>query len=232
MRPEQMQFLESINADLRHSLTVASQDFIEVNDLIKKHYLHVKQDKIDTNCFTVDQTRIEAMIGGLQYMDVFSQRVEHLIVCHQRMMNNDLGQDFAESYFHLHVFHAMTIELDLLKSIGSIKALLEEEKNYLNGIGRVNWTDQVFFSHISSIKFILKNTIDRLREAGGDTNKLPIPALSDEHVRILNSLYTMESERIVLSWFLQAMPHGTWEDLHQFYAGAIYQVNEENTELF
>jgi len=172
------------------------------------------------------------MMSHLQYMDIFSQRVDHLIRTHERMMASPGAGNFEESIFNLHVFQSMTIEQDLLTSISSIKEILSDLQNYLNDDGKAALSVDGYFCRTSGIRRVLQNTITQLEQSGGDKGRLPLPPLNENQIEILNSLYTMESERVVLRWFLNAMPRGTWEDLLHCYENMISQVANDSPELF
>jgi len=229
MTESRMQFLENVNTELKKMVQLAETDFVAVNTLLKTYYSNRAIVATDSKAIADAETKMEAMMGGLQYMDVFSQRVSHLVSTHNQMLSNDLAQNFADSFFHLHVFQSMTIELDLLQSISSIKSLLVDIIDHVDSLKN---TSDPFFGNTPLIKQTLQRTIDTLLQAGGETAHLPIPSLAATQVAILNSLYTMESERIVLNWFLNSMPTGTWENLLEYYELEIHQTAADNTELF
>ena len=92
--------------------------------------------------------------------------------------------------------------------------------------------DDDIFNNMHIIKEKLQTTIAALRLAGGETKHLPLPTLTEEQISILSSLYSMESERVVLNWFLSSMPDGTWEQLMLYYEAEINKVGDDNMELF
>lgn len=223
-------FLDTINHNLNSAVRLAEADYRTVNEALKKYYNYKSGPKAEVNA-EVDM-KIEAMMGGLQYMDVFTQRVDHLVTTHQRMAVNDLDQEFKESFFQLHIFQSLTIELDLIRSITMVKSLLSDVKEYLVVSGSPEHELEGVFPNLKVIKEILMSAIVSLKEAGGETHDLSIPPLTKDQVMILSSLYTMESERMVLSWFLNSMPDGTWNDLMTCYEEEFTNIKEENTELF
>ena len=219
-------FLESVNHDLKSVVQMAEVDFVAVNDFL------VRFCKKSQGVHTTMATKIEAMMCGLQYMDVLKQRMDHLILTHQKMLTTPLAINFEGSFFHLHVFQSLTVELDLLRSIKSIKSLLCDLNDWAHGNGVQTLSNEEYFSRTSRIKNILRKTMNALILEGGDTRHLPIPALTPEQIGLLNSLYTMESERVVLEWFLKSMPSGTWEELLEFYEDGFNQINSNTIELF
>jgi len=217
----QMLFLWKVNTNLKEAIRLAAIDYTTANELFR-HY-HAQRNS--TLAITNDE-----LMSSLQYIDVFTQRIEHLIATHHHMIDNGLALKFEESFYHLHVFQAMTIELDLLKSMGSLQELATEFSNPVTAApGAAICTE---FVHTAELKETLRTTISDLLDAGGEKIHLPIPALGVDQVRVLNSLYTMESERVVLKWFLSSMPGGTWAELIQHYEQEIGQVSDGSMELF
>jgi hypothetical protein len=230
MTHNRIQFLERINGELQEVVEIAEVDFVAVNKLLGKYYSGKDSWSIDPATESLIEMKVGAMIGGLQYMDVFSQRVNHLVLTHEQMLNAGLASDFEDSIFHLHVFQSMTIELDLLRSIASVRILLDQLKE-ISAFARIMDPSVAFFVNTPAIKTNLQNTISTLLKSAGEANSLPIPTLTSEQVNVLNSVYTMESERLVLKWFLCSMPDGRWEELMECYESKISSV-VENTELF
>jgi hypothetical protein len=223
MNITQMHFLANVNQCLQEMVGAAAKDYVMVSELLKRGYN--SRTSIGTD------EKVETLIADLQYMDIFCQRVEHLIETHNKMINEDLAENFSESFYHLQVCQAMTIEMDWLRSIANIKNTLQEIKAEFI-VKQTQWLDGDLFGNTVFIKAILRKTIDELLQAGGEAKHLPIPTLTPDQVRVLQSLYTMESERLVLNWFLNYMPGGTWEDLLKYYEVEISHVGADNTELF
>jgi hypothetical protein len=228
-----MQFLENLNSQLTQVIELAETDFVTVNKLFKICFEKNKNFSFANPALSSAlEVKMEAVMAGLQYMDVFSQRVQHLILTHDRMLESNFAGDFRDSFFHLHVFQSMTIELDLLRSIATIKTLLIELRESFEGFYEFMEVENTQFQNAPIIKEILRRTIKSLLLMAGETHDLPLPALTKEQVATLNSLYTMETERTVLNWFLNSMPNGTWEDLMQFYEMQINLSEKNSIELF
>ena len=227
-----MKFLESVNDDLKESVAAAALDYVITNHLLKNYYAKREQEIALANISSSIKIKLQELTSYLQYMDIFSQRVYHLVLAHQKMAKQNLAQALTESVFHLHVFQALTIELDLFRSISAIKSTLAELKEHFIEVGKIDWMDDDIFNNTHVIKEKLQKTISALQLAGGETKHLPLPTLTEEQVSILNSLYSMESERVVLNWFLNSMPAGTWEELMYYYEAEINKVGDDNTELF
>lgn len=226
-----MKFLESVNDDLKESVAAAALDYVITNHLLKNYYAKRDENKI-TDIPDYAKLKLQELTSNLQYMDIFSQRVYHLVLTHQTMVKDNMSQAITESVYHLHVFQALTIELDLVRSIAAIKTSLSELKEHFIAVGQIDWMDDDIFNNTHVIKEKLHKTITALRVAGGETQHLPLPTLTEGQIEILTSFYSMESERVVLNWFLNSMPHGTWEDLMQYYESEINKVEEDSFELF
>ena len=231
MHKTSTQFLDKVNNDLRRVIVMAMPDFSELNEMIKSYY-EQRYRYSASEIFSEEDSKIETVVRNLQFMDVLTQRVEHLILVHTSLEVNNDNPGFNEAFFHLHVFQSMTIELDLLKAVNTINATLEILKQHMMEVGNICYPDWKYFRNTSTIKEILNSTISLLTVAGGEIKHLPIPALTIGQIQMLNAVYTMESERVVLKWFLEAMPTGTREDLLHHYESAIHNLEVEKTELF
>src|SRR6188768_461399 len=89
-------FLKRLNADLKEVITMAESDFVKINTVLRNLYerhLHQQAGSINVN--------LDTMMAGLQYMDVLNQRIDHLIVTHEKVATS---LEFRKSFFHLHVF--------------------------------------------------------------------------------------------------------------------------------
>jgi len=214
------EFLSNINNKLKQLVDEATVDFISVNSVLKKYY--------DAGG---GAGGMEPVVYNLQYMDIFRQRVEHIIAAHELVMKN-AGPVPHESLFHLHCFQLQTAQMDLLAAVELIANTFSDLKEFLTTEAKVEWPAGGFFSHIVSIKDGLTNVASSLAREGGETAVLSTPPFLNDSISVLQSLYTMERERIVLTWFVQAMPASTWKHLEVHYKEATTETVEENTELF
>jgi hypothetical protein len=214
--------LSRLNTDLKEVILIAESDFVKVNNVLRSLYerhMHQRAGSISE-----PRLRLDAIMTGLQYMDVLSQRINHLIATHEKMTSL---LEFRNSFFHLHVFQSLTIRLDLLRSITSIQESIAELKSHIkeNGV-------EMYFTNTARLNRALQNAIDLLTSAAGDIRQLPIPRLTEKHIDMLSSLYTMDKERIVLNWFKHALPTGTWNDLLQHYTAEASVTETDGIELF
>lgn len=224
-------FLEQVNEDLRTVIAMATSDFKTVKVMLKRYFDNASIRKQQQD--PAIRRRIDAMIIDLQYMDIFCQRVEHLVWAHEQIIADRSTLNIKESIFHLHVFQSMTIEIDLLRAVASIHTTLMELKDHFTNVGGVTWTQETFFTNTDRIKYVLSHTVAVLAGAAGDIRHLPVPPFSERQRQMLNSLYTMESERLVLAWFINTIPVSRWEDLYAHYEATFRRLNtDDNTEIF
>jgi len=217
-------FLDQVNKNLKEMVAIAETDFVEVNTVLRRMY-GFNPDEQNKNRNADVQLKLETIMAGLQYMDVLSQRIDHLVLTHQQMIT---PTGLKKWFFHLHIFQFMTIELDLLRSIELIERSLEELKSESSGQQK----NKPPFVNTRRVKEVIGKTIEALSHAGGDIRHLPIPPLTEDQIRALSSLYTMDKERTVLMWFQNSMPVGTWNDLLLHYESKNSVTEAENIELF
>jgi len=224
-------FLEQVNEELIAVIAMATSDFKTVKVMLKTYFdnASTRQQQQDPAI----RRQIDAMIIDLQYMDIFCQRVEHLVWAHQQIISDRSALTIKESIFHLHVFQSMTIEMDLLRAVASIHDTLMALKEHFIQAGGVTWAQGTFFNNTAQIKDVLSRTVSVLAGAAGDIRHLPVPPFSERQQQMLNSLYTMESERLVLAWFIDTIPVSRWEDLYTHYETTFRQLDTgDNTEIF
>src|SRR5262249_9620428 len=148
-----------------------------------------------------------------------------------KLITDEWQLDFAEAVFHLHVFQAMTIELDLLKALESVAETLEDLCVQFQQIQAHVNLDHCFL-HTPRVKNIIKRTISVLLLAGGNIKQIPASPQTIQQLSKISALYTMESERVVLGWFIDSIPSGSWEGLMLHYQTEIDRLSTKNAELF
>jgi hypothetical protein len=218
--------LEDINLELTHALELAAIDYSMANVILKNHFL----DKSNGSSIRSDEWKVETLLSSLQYMDVFTQRVNHLIAIHGRISSRQgLPGDLKNPFYHLLAFHTLTITTDLIKSIVAIRGALGDLKD--SNVVRLAWPGEIFANALR-VRELLQSLTTVFLNAAGTSRRLPNPPLSEEQITFLNSIYTTESERLVLKWFLQSMPGGTWQELIPWYVHESDKPEENSIELF
>jgi hypothetical protein len=221
-----MKSYQAILNFLKTILLVARADFSEANRKIDSFYAKCREE----NASKLIISSVETIIAQLQCLDIFTQRIQHIIEAQETVTNLYLDDLFKNSFLHLQYFQLQMIENDLRKSISVI------EVNALT-IDRLvgTTTTQGFtsvFSHYTEIKRLLLNVKIRLRKESYEMTWLQMPPLTNGQIRFFMKLYTMESERIVLNWFIKNMPSGTARQLQENYTRQLGQLQVESTEIF
>ena len=217
--------LADINQELSHALELAATDYSMANMILKNHFFA----KPDDSPMRGDQWKVETLLSSLQYMDIFTQRVNHLIAIHGRIAEEGLPGDLKNSFYHLLAFHTLTITTDLIKSIAAVRAALGDLKD--STVVKQAWPGETFANALRVRELLQCLTTIFLNKAG-TSRRLPNPPLSAEQILFLNSIYTTESERLVLKWFLQSMPGGTWQELKPWYVHESDKPEDNSIELF
>jgi hypothetical protein len=220
--------LEDINHELTHALELAAIDYSMANVILKNHFFDRSADSSNTP-IRGDEWKVQTLLSSLQYMDIFTQRVNHLIAIHGRISKQGLPGDLKNPFYHLLAFHTLTITTDLVKSIAAIRGALGDLKD--SNVVRLAWPGEIF-ANAMRVRELLQSLTTVFLNAAGTSRRLPNPPLSDEQITFLNSIYTTESERLVLKWFLQSMPGGTWQDLIPWYVHESDKPEENSIELF
>jgi hypothetical protein len=229
MRIDSINSLQEINTALERMVELASTDYSAANEILKSHYFGEAKPRRATP-WRNNAWEIETLLSGLQYMDVFTQRVNHLMAIHARISNDALPTDLRNPFYHLLAFHTLTITTDLIKSIASVRTALHELRD--SEAVKLKWPREIFDNAIHA-KCVLQRITSLFLASAGTSGKLSSPPLREDQILFLNSIYTTESERLVLKWFLQSMPGGTWHELMPWYINASDQTdNNTSIELF
>src|SRR6187551_956240 len=155
------EMLKGINEELQEAIEITAHDFNEVNEMIKRYY-QSEDSKKSKDANDVVNEKLQSMITNLQHHDIFRQRVEHVVLVHQKLTADEWQLDFVELVFHLHVFQAMTIELDLLKAISSIADTLSDVRNEFPDVIKYCKIENCFLQ-TNRIKEIIKKTVSILQ---------------------------------------------------------------------
>jgi hypothetical protein len=218
---------EEINTELGRAVKLAYTDYSMANIIIKNWYLG-KTQHVAYKRSVEDKSQVQ-LVSSLQYMDVFTQRVTHLMAINARVVTDNLPGDVKKPFYHLLAFHTLTITADLVKSIASVRTALEELKD--NNEVRLAWPGEIFENAIH-VKGLLQRITTIFLKIAGTTRRLSNPPLTEDQIVFLNSIYTTESERLVLKWFLQSMPGGTWQELIPWYDNESDKTENDTIEFF
>jgi hypothetical protein len=163
------------------------------------------------------------LVKHLQFLDILSQRIDHLTTAHENIMALHVDDLFKYSFLHLQYFQFEVVAHDLLNS-------LHEIETYVRNI----LCDQeliFFFESSPTIQEQVEVIRRTIREEAGPVNIIGMRPLTTRQSSICLQLYTMASERIVLDWFLANSANQTTESLLAHYREKITRDNNQS-ELF
>jgi hypothetical protein len=170
----------------------------------------------------VNQASLESIVKALQSEDIINQRIQHLIdgVNRSKVFFND--SKFKHSFLALQYFHLVTVRQDLWKTITSVRILMEAISLNHHGLNE-SVTRSVRFTEIEHLFKITKRTSFRSVAQRIVSGTKP---LNSTQAGECLELYTMQSERIVLQWFLSNMPFGKDKDLLRVYEEQMNNGND------
>jgi hypothetical protein len=163
------------------------------------------------------------LILNVQYLDIISQRIEHLMKAHKAVMQMLVDDLFKNSFLHLQYFHFQILKYDLLSSLGEIKDCLAKDSGDVR-LKAFFLASPTLEEQAMVIEGIMKNDFKILNAPGP-------PPLTSRQISECSRLYTMESERLVLKWFLSKEQEKNIESLISFYL-EMRNSSKDSTELF
>jgi hypothetical protein len=169
-----------------------------------------------------NQADVGITLKVLQSEDILNQRIQHLIDGVRSSEAFYRNARFKHVFLDLQYFHLVTIRRDLRNSITSMRILADairsnhpDQKEIVTRSNRLLEIDQLFkVADRTSLRFVAQRIV-----SGHN------PLTSTQSVKCLE-LYTMQSERIVLEWFLSNMPFGKEKDLLRVYEDHTNNTND------
>jgi hypothetical protein len=132
----------------------------------------------------------------LQYLDILTQRIQHLIDTHKRVMTLYIDSLFKNSFLHLQYFQFSIIIFDLFEAVSVLETHLSHHEGGARESTSVFPNKQGMAAMASQIERSLLKHV-------GDTRWIGMPALTVMQTQLCRQFYTMESERVVLDWYLR-----------------------------
>jgi hypothetical protein len=180
-----------------------------------------------TTTASLNQANIASIIAALQGQDTINQRIQHLIdsfECSRALFHD---KRFKHSFLDLQYFQLVAIGRDLEKAIATIRTLANTSISKLSEPGQIPTLFPRYTDILHLLEILNRTSIQCVaqRILSG-----PTPLNSSQADDCLK-LYTMQSERIVLQWFLSSMPFGKRNDLLRVYE-AKTNVANESIEIF
>ena len=228
--------MSEIKNAIREILDTAMIDFLMVNTVFKK-YNQYAEPSIDAS----DAARISLSIIELQYMDIFSQKLHHIIALQEALGENpsidQSGQghtiyDHANFIFKLNQLQAIVAGYDFTLTVTDLKNGLHELHDHIIEITRLDFHESDYFKHLQQIEEQLFVLVKTLREMADERiAESPIAHPAKTQVTKITNLYSMASERYVLLWLSNNL-NGQPEDLIEAYKLDGFSRKEEEIELF
>jgi hypothetical protein len=216
----------NIRKDLQLIQSMAEADLQQVNDLIKKHFVAEMQLANHGNNVNAD-AKVAQVIMALQQINVFVQRIQHIISTYDLLITPALGAEAKKVFNHLHFFQLLTVEFDLVKAVETITSLIDELKISLASDLEIQLN---LFMHFTCIKKTLDNILRTFSAEGGDVESLPAKLFSDQQIDTLATIYATAAERFVLNWFITYMPLGTAFELLTEYTSSITSASRQDND--
>jgi hypothetical protein len=163
------------------------------------------------------------LVKHLQFLDILSQRIEHLIKAHENIMTLYVDELFKRSFLHLQYYQFEVVAYDLLHSVSEIQSYV-----------RTNLPDGeliVFFECTPTLLEQIEIIRQLIKEEAGLTRFVGMRPLTTRQIAVCSQLYTMASERIVMDWFLATKTNKDTAELLVYYQQQI-KNNDNITELF
>ena len=231
IKPEVKQYLtrlELVKVKLKYILDIALIDFMMVSSVFKKY-----NQFVDPSMSNEDALMVALSVKELQYMDTFSQKLNHIIQLNQIVVEGqdssvNLTTDHAGFIFKLNFLQATVAAHEFLTNAADLRKNLDSLHDHIISVTGLDFHESQYFQHlreveekISLTKSILSEVyLERYRES-----PISVSGIENE-VRKISDLYTMASERFVLRWLLKHN-YAPEEELLEDYKEEAYGTEEE-----
>jgi hypothetical protein len=174
-----------------------------------------------------DSFALKWVARDLQFQDIISQRLQHLVEGFEKVEDHFVDAGFEVSFLALQAFQLMAIGHDLEKIVLNIRRITARVTTpTFNGPADAY---SRLFPKFDYIKHLF-DVSERIPGAGPLT--LGTSLLSANQAKACMSVYTMQSERIVLDCFLRNMLSGDRSELLRCYDRELNKIRDESVELF
>jgi hypothetical protein len=164
----------------------------------------------------------------LQIFDIITQRLQHLIDTHERVMGLYIDDIFKESFLRLQYFQFSIIAFDLFGVLSFIDSNLREVAEPCDTSQQNNSLKPENTERQAALFEKIRKSI---KLNAGNSPFLKMVPLTTRQITICTQLYTMESERVVLDWYLRN-PSGEFPELLKVYQSWLMNYNNPSIELF
>jgi hypothetical protein len=172
---------------------------------------------------------LELIVAELQCHDILSQRIQHIIDGFEIVKDLFVDKKFKRSFLDLQFFQLITIGSDLEETITTTRILASTLTTpQFNG----SKESVKLFARHNDVKHLLEFSNRTIMSCVAQRMLYNKPPLTSQQAATCLTLYTMESERIVLQWFLTNMPFGKRSDLLRTYKEEMKKIKDESIALF
>jgi hypothetical protein len=165
----------------------------------------------------------------LQMFDIVTQRLQHLVDTHEKVMTLYIADIFKKSFLHLQYFQFSIIAFDLFEILSFINTHLKTFTESCD-IGQPNKTTEKS-KNTERLTALIEKIKRILKDNAGDAQFVKMPALTKRQINICRQLYTMERERFVLDWYVNNST-GELHELLDLYQTWLTDYNNPSMELF
>jgi hypothetical protein len=228
--------IAEINSSILVIVDNAMIDFLMVNSVFKKY-----NEAADPSKSGDDAKRVSLSIKELQYVDYFSQKLDHVRKLNQgiseAVINNtnqmDGKMDHAGFVFKLNYLQTTVAANEFSVNASGLRQNLYELHDHIVSVTKLNFHENAYFKNLTGIEEKLKHVKHLLNEIQKERfHEAPGPLTAGEYeTKNISDLYTMTSERYVLLWLLK-YPQADAAKLLKHYRRDGYAQIEEEIELF
>jgi hypothetical protein len=186
-------------------LDIALIDFMMVSSIFKKY-----NQFSDPSVPGSEAARVSASVKELQYMDVFSQKLNHIAVLNQLTLEaspscDNRMPDHAGFIFKLNHAQASVAADEFLHHTEDLRRNLHDLHDDITAITGLDFHASQCFSHLGQLRettdaikaLLAEIQVERYRQS-------PISvAHIEQEMRKISDLYAMAGERFVLQWVLK-----------------------------
>lgn len=164
----------------------------------------------------------------LQYFDIITQRLQHLVDAHEKMVTLYIDDIFKDSFLHLQYFQFSIIAFDLFEVMSFVHMHVGDLKN---SNGQTTEKQRLGSEGIEKLGSACEKIRSTLKTNAGSVRFVGLPALTSRQITICRQLYTMERERMVLDWYVHNSK-GELSDLLNAYNTWLRDYKNPAVEFF
>lgn len=224
--------LDALNGMIKDVLDIALIDFMMVSSVFKR-YNQFALPALSSN----EARHVSLSVKELQYMDTFSQKLNHVVLLNQ-LVDQSQGanvahtSDHAGFIFKLNYAQTTVATEEFVANAEDLQKNLHNLHDHIISVTGMDFHESKYFTHLEEVKrktVVIKTLLDEICTERYKESPSTISSIEHEANRI-SGIYTMASERFVLLWLIKHA-NAPFEELLEDYNEEGY-VNEEEIDLF